>query len=126
MAEHEPQLNNLCIFRAKEESAYGNDAAPDAGLTALLVGSGAEAEVDGDSIKRNVPPAADAARKKLEDVRRAALGLPPNPRIKPTTPGADTAISKMNALTRAANNIPERRVISVIAQQCRYWSLRRC
>lgn len=54
MATHEPQLNNLCILRVKEESAYGADDTPDAGLTALLVSAGAEPEIDGDVIKRNV------------------------------------------------------------------------
>jgi hypothetical protein len=81
-----------------------------------LVDAGNKAKGMADKIRTNVPPAADLARRKLEDVRRAALGLPPNPKVTVTTPGADTAVSKMNLVTRAANNIPERRVISVIAQ----------
>uniref|UniRef100_UPI002619BE16 hypothetical protein n=1 Tax=Aminiphilus sp. TaxID=1872488 RepID=UPI002619BE16 len=51
---HDPQLNNLCIFRVKKESAYGNDANPADGLTPLLIASGAEPEIEGDVVERNV------------------------------------------------------------------------
>ncbi len=51
---HEPQLNNLCIVRVKLESAYGADADPTNGLTALMVDTGAEAELEADTIERSV------------------------------------------------------------------------
>jgi len=70
---HEPQLNNICIFRAKLEDAYGNDSDPLNGLIALLVGSGAEAEIDGDVIKRNITQRTFTPRGTIVGAKRMPL-----------------------------------------------------
>lgn len=63
-----------------------------------LVDVGNKAKGMADAIRRNVPPAADAARGKLTELERAALGLPPNPQIKPTVPTYSQSAAALNDL----------------------------
>lgn len=60
-------------------------------------------------------PGADTATSKMNAATRAANGIPGAKATRVTSPGADSAASKMTAATRAANGIPGVKSTSVSA-----------
>ena len=105
------------VLSPKVEGALNSLSAMGRDVGQGMIDAGTKSKAGAAAIRGNVPGAADLARRKLEDMRRAALGLPPARATKVSVPGAAQSTAHLQAVKRAADQIPRVRTVSIQVNQ---------